>query len=64
MSRSNTNSIPVSHCTYVYAPPYAAPICAAVGGYLEPEELVADVSQECREAVESYVVAEVGGCLH
>ena len=31
----------------------------AVGGYLEPEELVADVSQECREAVETYVVAEV-----
>ncbi|GAB4817034.1 hypothetical protein N2152v2_004080 [Parachlorella kessleri] len=32
-----------------------------VGGYLEPEELVADVSQECREAVETYVVAENPG---
>ncbi len=31
----------------------------AVGGYLEPEELVADVGQECHEAVEVYMAAEV-----
>lgn len=35
----------------------------AVGGYLEPEELMADVMEECREAAEVHLAVEVGACM-
>ena len=35
----------------------------AVGGYLEPEEMMADVQEECHEAAEAYATLQARAAL-